>query len=154
MTTDRFSDVGMSEAEDVPGGRDALGAGAAGEGGALSGSRPRLSDQALVVRCGQPPFDLPIPLCERCVHHEGVYGFSVQSADQVPFEGLASWCPNNKVGVATVGEIRALGYDVVITAGKGYHATVVVPNDWDLPGSSSLIRLFREQSNPLPRRTK
>jgi hypothetical protein len=117
------------------------------------GSGPRLSDQALVVRCGQPPFDRPIPLCERCVHHEGVYGFSVQSADQVPFDELASWCPNKKVGVATVGEIRALGYDVVVTAGKGYHATVMVPMGWDLQGSESLVRLFRERINPSPRQS-
>ena len=72
-------------------------------------SAERLPDQALVVRCGRPPFEDPIPLCERCVHHEGVFGFSVQCADEVPLDRLAGWCPNKKVGVATVGEIRAYG---------------------------------------------
>jgi len=82
-------------------------------------STERLPDQALVVRCGRPPFDDPIPLCERCVHHEGVFGFSVQCADEVLLDRLAGWCPNKKLGVATVGEIRTLGYDVVVTSGKG-----------------------------------
>jgi len=53
------------------------------------------------------------------VHHEGVFGFSVQCADEVLLDRLAGWCPNKKLGVATVGEIRTLGYDVVVTSGKG-----------------------------------
>ncbi len=118
------------------------------------GSIERLPDNALVVRCGRSPFDDPIPLCERCDHHEGVWGFSVQCAKHVPFEGLAGWCPDKKVGVTTVGEIRVLGYDVAVTPGKGYHATVVVPIDWDRDGSQDLIRLFREEINPMPRKSK
>ncbi len=118
------------------------------------GSSERLPNNALVVRCGRPPFDDPIPLCERCEHHERVFGFSVQCAERVPLERLAGWCPNKKVGVTTVGEIRVLGYDVVVTRGNGYHATVVVPTDWDHDRSQDLIRLFREQVNPMPRKSK
>ncbi len=44
-------------APDVPGGGDVLGAGAAGRGRAVDGRhRRRLPDEALVVRCGLPPF--------------------------------------------------------------------------------------------------
>jgi hypothetical protein len=133
---------------------DIPGAGAAGQGGALMGPRERIGDDALVVRCGQPPFELPIPLCNRCLQHEGVFGFSVQCDDGIPWEKLAGWCPNQKVGVTTVGEIRALGYDVIVTSGKGYHATVVVPNDGDHDASRHLVLLFREESNPMPRRRR
>jgi hypothetical protein len=117
-------------------------------------SSGRLPDEAVVVRCGRPPFDDPIPLCERCVQHEGVYGFSVQCADKLSLDQLAGVCPNRKVGVATVGEIRVLGYDVVMTSGKGHHATVVVPNDWDYAASQGLVQLFREQVNPRPRKSR
>jgi len=117
-----------------------------------AGKRP--PDEALVVRCGHPRFEAPVPLCERCDHHEGVYGFSVQSAGQVTFEQLAAWCPNKKVGVTTVGEIRALGYDVIVTTGQGYHATVVVREGWDHGASQGLIRLFREETNPIPRKPR
>lgn len=118
------------------------------------GKDDRLSDQALVVRCGQPPFESPIPLHQRCDLHECFYGFSVQSADGISLEELASWCPNNKIGVTTVGEIRGLGYDVVMTAGIGHHATVVVPVDWEYGDSLVLVRLFREERNPNPRRKR
>jgi hypothetical protein len=83
-----------------------------------------------------------------------VYGFSVQCAAKIAFDQLAGWCPNNRVGVTTVGEIRALGYDVVVTAGQGYHATVVVPEGWDHGASEGLTRLFREEKNPTPRKPR
>jgi hypothetical protein len=60
----------------------------------------------------------------------GVYGFSVQSREGVALEVLAAKCPNNRLGVTTVGTLRASGYDVEITRGYGFHATVVVPRDW------------------------
>ena len=116
--------------------------------------RERLPDECLVVRCGQPPFDRPIPLHERCEEHEGVFGFSVQSATGLAFDRLAAWCPNRRVGLTTVGEIRALGYDVVTTSGKGYHATVVVPRRWDQQSAEQLARIFREEVNPMPRRKR
>ena len=53
-------------ASDVPGGGDVSGATAPGDGGALMSGRERLPDEAQVVRCGQPPFDQPKPLHERC----------------------------------------------------------------------------------------
>jgi len=91
------------------------------------------------------PFEDPIPLCERCVHHEGVLGFSVQCAGEVPLDRLVGWYRNKKVGVATVGEIRVLRYDVLVTTGKGHHATVVVPIDWDHASSQGLVRLGDRQ---------
>ena len=118
----------------------------------MSGREP-LAAEALVVRCGLPPFSQgvgPTILRERCVLHEGVYGFSVQSASGVTFERLAAVCPNRKVGVLTVAEIRELGYDVVVTAGRGHHATVVVPPDWDHPAAEALARAFRVRENPMP----
>jgi hypothetical protein len=118
------------------------------------GSAERLPDNAPVVRCGQPPFEKPIPLCERCVYHEGFFGFSVQCVEGVSLEQLAYWCPNQKIGVTTVGEVRVLGYDVVVTSSRGHHATVVVPVDWDRDGSESLVRLFREEVNPMPRKPR
>jgi energy-coupling factor transporter ATP-binding protein EcfA2 len=72
----------------------------------------------------------------------------------VALDGLASWCPNKKIGVTTVGEIRVLGYDVIVTVGKGYHATVVVPADWNYDSSQDLVRLFREERNPTWRRSR
>jgi hypothetical protein len=114
--------------------------------------RERLPDEAWVVRCGRPPFDDPTPLRERCVWYEGQFGFSVQCAARVPLEGLAAWCPNRKIGITTVGEIRALGYDAVVTPGKGHHATVAVTPDWTPEDSERLVGLFREETNPAPRK--
>lgn len=111
--------------------------------------RERLPDEALVVRCGEPPFEKPHPLHERCQRHpEGVFGFSVQCAEGMDLAGLAIWCPNRVVGVTTVGAIRGLGYDVIRTEGVGYHATVEVPTGWDGDASRSLILLFRREVNP------
>jgi hypothetical protein len=53
--------------------------------------------------------------------------------------------------VTVVGEIRALGYDVLRTSGDGHHATVVVPRDWDEQAAMRLFRCFREAINPAPR---
>lgn len=100
---------------------------------------------------GSPPHKDPNPLRDRCVLYEGYFGFSVQCAVGRSIEELASFCPNNKVGVTTVGAIRDLGYDVVVTPGKGAHATVAVPPDWTWDDSVKLIALFREETNPSPR---
>jgi len=86
--------------------------------------------------------------------YEGWFGFSVQSADGIPLEELAAWCPNPKIGITTVGEIRALGYDVVVTPGRGHHATVAVVPDWSREDSVRLVLLFREETNPAPRRAR
>ena len=45
-------------------------------------------------------------------------------------EQLAVVCRNKYVGFTTVGEIRKMGYEVVRTSGEGWHATVVVPEEW------------------------
>lgn len=87
-----------------------------------------------------------------CAEHEGVYGFSVQCAAGLGAQELATGCPNNWVGFATVGQIRALGYNVVITSGRGHHETVVVPRDWTLRDSTQLSQLFGALQNPRPRR--
>ena len=120
----------------------------------MATERERLRDEAMVVRCGRPPFDDPTPLRERCDWYESRFGFSVQCADGVPLEGLAAWCPNRKVGVTTVGAIRALGYDVVVTPGRGHHATVSVAPDWTREDSARLVGLFREVTNPSPRKAR
>lgn len=111
----------------------------------------RLTDESLVVRCGMPPFAAN-PLNRACGQHEGVYGFSVQAKAFVSFEELASWCRNNSVGFTSVGEIRKMGYDVVVTSGAGYHATVVVPIDWTAEAAELLTSLFQHAKNPAPKR--
>lgn len=108
----------------------------------------RLPDEALVVRCGVPPFGVPTRLLTDSDHHEGVYGFSVQSAPMIVFEELARWCPNKKVGLLTVGEVRSFGYDVVPTSGRGHHATLIVPLDWKQEAAESLAQSFRLARNP------
>ena len=86
----------------------------------------RLPDDAVVVRCGLPPF-LGRPLHTACDEHpSGRYGFSVQAAVGLTVEELALECRNNSVGYLTAGEIRAIGYEVYETSGAGRHATVVV----------------------------
>lgn len=114
----------------------------------------RLPDETLVVRCGLPPFDVPTNLPAGCRHHAGVYGFSVQSAPDVPLDRLASWCPNRRVGVCSVAEIRGLGYDIVITSGRGYHATVIVPEQWDQDAADVLAGCFQTVANAFPRENR
>jgi hypothetical protein len=118
----------------------------------MAAHRQRLPDGASVVRCGRLPFNLPIPLRARCVSHEDQFGFSVQCAEGVSLRELARWCPNQIVGITTVGEIRAIGYDVVITEGKGHHATVVVPPDWTEAAEKRLTDPFGKAPNPSPRK--
>ena len=65
-------------------------------------------------------------------------------------EELAAWCRNNKIGVTTVGAIRSAGYDVVVTPGRGRHATLVVPPAWELGEALVLALLFQERANPIP----
>ena len=109
----------------------------------------RLPDEALVVRGGRRP------LHEGCDEHpEGVYGFSVQCAAGVSLDDLASALPHGTIAVTTVGEIRSLGYDVVVTRGAGHHATVVVPRDFFPADAEGLARTFREGRNPRPRRPR
>lgn len=117
----------------------------------MSGDNEPLPDDAVVVRCGSPPF-LARPLFESCVVHEGVYGFSVQCAGGIEALELARVCPNNLVGSTTVGQIRLLGYNVVITSGRGHHATVVVPVSWTRDQAGRLSSEFQPVVNPWARR--
>jgi len=64
---------------------------------------------------------------------------------------LAGWCQNNRIGVTTAGAIRALGYKVEITRGKGFHATVVVPRDWSPAAARRLAESFEDRENPVAR---
>ena len=73
----------------------------------------RLADDAVVVRCGRPPF-VDSPLDRGCRRHpDGFFGFSVQSAAGLTAEQLAMVCRNKSVGFKTVAKIRIMGYEVV-----------------------------------------
>ncbi len=116
----------------------------------MSTGSDRIPDNAFVVRCGKPPY---LRLRERCSDHpDGVHGFSVQSAPGQTVELLAAACPNNWVGVTTAARIRQLGYDVVRTSGRQWHATVVVPADWSEDDAFRLSKLFERVRNALPGR--
>jgi hypothetical protein len=112
----------------------------------------QLPDEAVVVRCGRPPFE-GRPLHVACDEHpSGCYGFSVQAAIGLTVEELSRACFNNSVGYTTAGEIRKMGYDIRITRGAGRHATVVVPRAWTAEAAWRLALLFRPARNPSPKR--
>ncbi len=80
-------------------------------------------------------------------------GFSVQShpgktADELAAAGRF---PHRKISVATMAQVRGLGYEVVPTSGGGYHATVCVPRDWTEQAADVLAAQFEVRSNPYPR---
>ncbi len=111
----------------------------------------RLPNDAVVIRCGLPPFTAR-PLLGACGDHpDGVFGFSVQSAAGLTVAQLATACRNKYVGYTSVGEIRRLGYDVVRTGKEFHHATVVVPKDWSTEAADVLTDLFVMAVNPSPR---
>src|SRR2546430_223963 len=112
----------------------------------------RIPDETFVVRCGLPPFSRN-PRFQACrTHPEGPYGFSVQAAVQLTVVQLASACQNNHVGFTTAGEIRKMGYEVMRTSGGGWHATVVVPQDWTQEAWEEPSRLFVQARNPARKR--
>ena len=111
----------------------------------------QIPDESLFVRCGLLLMSDPNRLRESSTWHEGFFGFSVQCRYGVTLEELAKWCPNKKISVSIVGEIRKLGYDVVRTIGKGHHATVAVDPAWTIKETQELIRRFHEEPNPSPR---
>lgn len=111
-----------------------------------------IPDEALVVRCGLPPFEQS-PLHRGCRRHpSGVFGFSVQAAAGLTVEQLAVACHNKSVGFTTVATIRIMGYEVVRTSGEAYHATVVVPEGWGVDAAEELARVFMQATNPAPKK--
>jgi hypothetical protein len=113
-----------------------------------------LPDNAIVVRGGTCAGAHLFNGCSAHAAHPGIYGFSVQCDVGKTTEDLAraGQFPNGKIGVSSVGAIRAAGYEVVETQGRGYHATVVVPQDWSEEAATSLAVNFEVESNPAPRR--
>lgn len=54
----------------------------------------------------------------------GVNGFSAQYNGGTCLSELGQFIPNKQMGITTVGEIRGLGGDVIVTPGFGHHVTV------------------------------
>ena len=84
----------------------------------------RIPDEAMVVRGGRNrPEDLRRGTR---MHPSGATGVSVECAEGLSVEELATAIPHGQIGVTTVGAIRAAGGDVVRTSGRSpHHATVV-----------------------------
>jgi hypothetical protein len=83
-----------------------------------------LPDDALVIRGGT---NTPKQVRDGIDRHRqsGVVGVSVQSAEGVRADELAIGLPHGRVGVTTVGHVRALGGDVIRTSGRSpHHATL------------------------------
>jgi hypothetical protein len=109
-------------------------------------------DEAIVVRCGLPPF-VNSALHLGCRHHpDGCYGFSVQAEVGLTVEQLATACSNKSVGFTTVAEIRIMGYEVLRTWGEAHHATVAVPENWTADAAAELARIFQHAINPAPKK--
>lgn len=108
--------------------------------------------ETLVVRGGKPSSGSKLRGGCR-LHPDGYFGFSVQAEPGLSVEKLGRALPHKSLGVTTVEEIRRMGYDVIRTSGNGFHATVVVPDDWNVEDADRLARIFREANNPSPGRT-
>jgi hypothetical protein len=83
-----------------------------------------LLDEAWVVRGGRNrPEDIDRGFG---VHPSGAAGVSVESAAGMSVAELAKGIPHGRVGITTVGQVRAAGGDVVRTSGRSAnHATLV-----------------------------
>lgn len=83
----------------------------------------KLPDDAIVVRGGRNrPGDID---SGTGTHGSGVTGISVESAPDLTIGELAARIPHGRIGVTTVGEVRAAGGDVIRTSGKSpNHATL------------------------------
>ena len=109
-----------------------------------------LPDDAIVVRGGEISSS---SLIDGCAHHDGVHGFSVQSELDRQVRDLvqAGGIPHSKIGVTSVRTLRDLGYDVVKTRGKGFHATVVVPENFDEKKAGDVAKAFSVKKNEFRR---
>jgi hypothetical protein len=59
------------------------------------------------------------------IHPSGVTGIAVECGAGVSVAKLTGTIPHRQIGVTTVGQVRALGGDVVRTSGRSpYHATL------------------------------
>jgi hypothetical protein len=118
-----------------------------------------LQDKTFVVRGGEAQ---PETLVEGTCEHEtipGLVGFSVQSANEVSVEDLAqaATLPHRRISVATVGQIRAIGLDVVSSPGRGHHATVNTRGPLPFDLAQKISSLFERRNNPYrvrPRTTR
>jgi len=83
-----------------------------------------IPNEAIVVRGGR---NLPDDIRRgSATHRSGATGLSVECSEVVPLVELAAVLPHGRIGVATVGRIRAAGGDVIRTSGRSpNHATVV-----------------------------
>jgi len=84
-----------------------------------------LPDSTLVCRGGECGADNFANGSGITINPDGTLsGVSVQSASGVSLEELAGYLPNNQIGVSTVGDVRAVGGNVVPQprAGNPYHA--------------------------------
>ncbi len=88
-----------------------------------AGVPKRLPDEALVVRGGR---NTPEQIDEKIEQHaSGPIGVSVESAPGLTVAELAANLPHGRVGVTTVGRVRATGGDVIPTRGRSpNHATL------------------------------
>ncbi len=82
-----------------------------------------IPDEALVVRGGRnQPEDIARGTG---THPSGVTGISVECGANISVSELAKSIPHKLVGMATVGEVRKLGGNVIRTSGRSpYHATL------------------------------
>jgi len=85
------------------------------EVGVLVHNQCSLPDDALVVRGGQNLPENFLKGAERIDESGRLYGVSVHSAPGKTAAELSQGIPNGQVGVSTVGQIRAVGGDVVPT---------------------------------------
>jgi RHS repeat-associated protein len=74
----------------------------------------------------------------------GVSGFSAQCNGGTCLSELGQFLRNKQLGVTTVGEIRAIGGDVIATPGFGHHVTVTGVS------GEAVSPLFRIVTNPNP----
>lgn len=83
----------------------------------------KIPNEALVVRGGRNrPEDIQRATA---THPSGITGISVECEVGLSVAQLAVAIPHGQVGVTTVGEVRALGGDVLRTSGRSLsHATL------------------------------
>jgi len=103
-----------------------------------------LSNDALVVRGGVPSAQNIANSAESIAPNGTVQGVSVQSANGATVQELSTGLPQNQIGVATVGDFRSAGGDVVQSPLEGS------PNHCDLCGVTpqQASDLFDQMRNP------